>query len=337
MEDTNIKNGVQQGQQNQVRQQVQAGTINGTQQIQQGSVVSQQMQQQTQYSQVNGFVGNRANGVQGQVVGQVRPQVNNQVSGNIGFQGMNQVAGQYAGQVQTQQYQGQPQVQAQGQGQPQIKVQPQVQPQAQPKMNNQFSNPQNVGQNPMRNVNYAGNVGIYNGTENKVQQGQYSHVSGFVGSNVNGVQGQMGQVQSAGQVANNQGVKENAGSIAGTVEQAPSNQFFDKLFNSKPQQEPQHMSGYVGGYVEAPQEKVVRIGYNVEGTQASNLPATKVGFLQKVKQLLVPSEWTLPELRINLTKKEEKVLTEVHDFLFQEVTLKTFTDLFKFGKNKNNG
>ena len=116
------------------------------------------------------------------------------------------------------------------------------------------------------------------------------------------------------------------------MEQAPSNQFFDTLFNSKKEQESQQMSGYVGGYVEAPQEKVLKIGYNEEGTQASNLPVKKVGFLQKIKEFLVPSTWTVPEIRVNISEKEEKVLSEVHDFLFQEITLKTFTDLFKFGK-----
>ena len=69
------------------------------------------------------------------------------------------------------------------------------------------------------------------------------------------------------------------------------------------------------------------------------LPA-KVGIWSKVKGVLFQEINFTKPIVLELTPKEEKVLTEVHDFLFQEVKFPELHDfLFKeisfFGKKKN--
>lgn len=82
--------------------------------------------------------------------------------------------------------------------------------------------------------------------------------------------------------------------------------------------------------------------YKLEETQeAGNLPAV-VSMWSKLKNLLFKEiDWNKP-IVLELSEKEEKVLTEVHDFLFQEVKFPELHDFFfkeinifsKFGKNK---
>lgn len=68
--------------------------------------------------------------------------------------------------------------------------------------------------------------------------------------------------------------------------------------------------------------------YNlVETQEAGNLPAV-VGKWGKIKSLLFREiDWNKP-IVLELTEKEEKVLTEVHDFLFQEVKFPELHDFF---------
>ena len=67
--------------------------------------------------------------------------------------------------------------------------------------------------------------------------------------------------------------------------------------------------------------------YKLEETaQSGNLPAV-VGFWGRMKSLLFQEiDWNKP-IVLELTQHEEKVLTEVHDFLFQEIE---FPELHKF-------
>ena len=58
--------------------------------------------------------------------------------------------------------------------------------------------------------------------------------------------------------------------------------------------------------------------YNLEENAGSNLP-TQVGVWGKVKNFLFQEIDLNKPIVLDLTPKEEKVLTEVHDFLFQEV------------------
>ena len=65
---------------------------------------------------------------------------------------------------------------------------------------------------------------------------------------------------------------------------------------------------------------------------SSELP-TKFGMWSRVKSFLFQEIDLKKEIVLELTPKEEKVLTEVHDFLFQEIS---FSGLFSLGKNKKN-
>ena len=110
-----------------------------------------------------------------------------------------------------------------------------------------------------------------------------------------------------------QGPKEDAGSIAGVM------------------QPPVGMGGYVGGFVGAGQ---------VSGYTANEMQEARAGLPVK------PSLWTrfkaflfqevdlTQEIAIELSAKEEKVLSEVHDFLFQELSFKGFMNILKIGNDK---
>lgn len=58
--------------------------------------------------------------------------------------------------------------------------------------------------------------------------------------------------------------------------------------------------------------------YNLNENAGSNLP-TQVGVWGKVKNFLFQEIDLNKPIVLELTPKEEKVLTEVHDFLFQDV------------------
>lgn len=88
--------------------------------------------------------------------------------------------------------------------------------------------------------------------------------------------------------------------------------------------------------------------YNLQESAGSNLP-TEVGVWGKIKNVLLKEVdlkgFLLQEIDLNkpivleLTPKEEKVLTEVHDFLFQEVKFPElhdflFQEITLFGRNK---
>ena len=68
--------------------------------------------------------------------------------------------------------------------------------------------------------------------------------------------------------------------------------------------------------------------YNlVESQEKSNLPAV-VSTWGKIKNLIFKElDWN-KQIVLELTEKEEKVLTEVHDFLFQEVKFPELHDFF---------
>jgi hypothetical protein len=79
----------------------------------------------------------------------------------------------------------------------------------------------------------------------------------------------------------------------------------------------------------------------VETSEVGNLPAV-VGMWSKIKGLLVREIDLNKPIVLELTAKEEKVLTEVHDFLFQEITFPELHNFFfqeinlfsKIGKKK---
>ena len=78
--------------------------------------------------------------------------------------------------------------------------------------------------------------------------------------------------------------------------------------------------------------------YNLNENAGSNLP-TQVGVWGKVKNFLFQEIDLNKPIVLELTPKEEKVLTEVHDFMFQEVKFPElhdflFQEITLFGKNK---
>ncbi len=65
----------------------------------------------------------------------------------------------------------------------------------------------------------------------------------------------------------------------------------------------------------------------VETAEAGNLPAV-VGVLSKIKRLLLKKIDLSKPVVLEMTVQEEKVLTEVHDFLFQEIKFPELHDFF---------
>ena len=86
---------------------------------------------------------------------------------------------------------------------------------------------------------------------------------------------------------------------------------------------------YAGKFIETNQNENVNAS---AGVNSSELP-TKFGMWSKVKSFLFQEINLKKDLVLELSPKEEKVLTEVHDFLFQEIS---FSGLFSLGKNKKN-
>ena len=80
--------------------------------------------------------------------------------------------------------------------------------------------------------------------------------------------------------------------------------------------------------------------YKLEETsEAGNLPAV-VSMWSKLKKILFKEIDLTKPIVIELTAHEEKVLTEVHDFFFQEIKFPELHDFFfreihLFGKKKN--
>lgn len=81
----------------------------------------------------------------------------------------------------------------------------------------------------------------------------------------------------------------------------------------------------------------------VETQETGNLPMV-VGVWEKIKSIMFKEiDWNKP-IVLELSEKEEKVLTEVHDFLFQEIKFPELHDFFFqeinifkfFKKNKDN-
>lgn len=131
-----------------------------------------------------------------------------------------------------------------------------------------------------------------------------------------------------------QAPKEEAGSIAGVM------------------QPPIGFGGYVGGYVGEQQDNSQQAGEYVGGfigtdqVQASGHVSNDMKISAGSKALVKPSLWTrfkaflfqeidlTQEITIELSAKEHKVLTEIHDFLFQELSFKGFMNILKIGTDK---
>ena len=78
--------------------------------------------------------------------------------------------------------------------------------------------------------------------------------------------------------------------------------------------------------------------FNLAENAGNNLP-TEVGLWGKIKGFLFQEIDLNKPVVLELTPKEEKVLTEVHDFLFQDVKFPElhdflFQEITLFAKNK---
>lgn len=129
-------------------------------------------------------------------------------------------------------------------------------------------------------------------------------------------------------------IEENAndyvGGFVGEQPQENANGYVGGLVGGQPQIG--QFGGIFGGQTQGEvKEQAQNIGYGtVTGGQtvSKNLPA-KQTFWSKFKSFLFQEIDLNQEIKIELSPKEEKVLTEVHDFLFQEISFKGFMNIFK--------
>ena len=125
-----------------------------------------------------------------------------------------------------------------------------------------------------------------------------------------------------------QGQQENADSLVGVIQpQGYVGGFIGVNNNSE---NVQNSSGtYVGGYIDSSTYTTPSLDNSIEEASSTNLPA-KRGFWSIVKSVLFEKE-----IEFCITEKEHTVLMEIHDFLFQDISIKGFFDILKIGKNKN--
>lgn len=133
-------------------------------------------------------------------------------------------------------------------------------------------------------------------------------------------------------IGGQQGPKEDAGSIAGVM-QPPVGMggYVGGFVGGQQQEQSQQASGYVGGFVGAGQVS----GYAANEMQEARaeLPV-KPSLWTRFKAFLFQEVDLTQEISIELSAKEEKVLSEVHDFLFQELSFKGFMNILKIGNDK---
>lgn len=165
----------------------------------------------------------------------------------------------------------------------------------------------------MGNINFGNNKGNYEG-------------SIFTGDYIGQQNDAIGQQKQA--------PKEDAGSIAGVMQPPIGYGGYVGGYVGEQQGNSQQAGGYVGGFV------------GTEQAQSSGYVSNKIEVSENSKALAKPSLWTrfkaflfqeidlTQEITIELSAKEEKVLTEIHDFLFQELSFKGFMDILKIGTNR---
>ena len=107
------------------------------------------------------------------------------------------------------------------------------------------------------------------------------------------------------------------------------------FFGTNGNTEEQNAGSYVGGFVSNQTNQAQGVGYESISTtdeyDSKKLPV-KAGFWSRIKSFLFQEIDLKQEIRIELSPKEEKVLNEVHDFLFQEVSFKGFKRSLKNNK-----
>ena len=91
---------------------------------------------------------------------------------------------------------------------------------------------------------------------------------------------------------------------------------------------------YVGKYIETDATAQTQAATDANDLVKKGELPTKFGMWSRVKSFLFQEIGLGKKVVLELSPKEEKVLTDVHDFLFQEIS---FSGLFSLGKGKKIG
>lgn len=129
--------------------------------------------------------------------------------------------------------------------------------------------------------------------------------------------------------------QEKADSYVGVIQQPTG--YVGGFFGTTGNTEEQNTGSYVGGFVSNQTQQVQSIGYNEiskTGEEYSKELPVKAGFWSKIKSFVVQKINSIHGIKIELSPKGEKVLNEVHDFLFQEISFKGFKKSLKNDNNK---
>ncbi len=129
--------------------------------------------------------------------------------------------------------------------------------------------------------------------------------------------------------------KEDAGSIAGVMQPPVGfGGYVGGFVGGQTQEQNQQAGGYVGGFIGTQQAQGTGyVSNEIQEIRSKSLPA-KPSLWTRFKAFLFQEIDLTQEITIELSAKEEKVLTEVHDFLFQELSFKGFMDILKIGTDR---
>lgn len=125
-------------------------------------------------------------------------------------------------------------------------------------------------------------------------------------------------------------VEEKANSVAAAADYSPFTGGYVGGFVGNQENDQPEVNQYVGGFV-ANQAATTEVP--AETNYSKSLPL-KRSFWSKFKAFLFQEIDLTQEIIVELSPKEQKVLTEVHDFLFQEMSFKGFMDILKIGNDK---
>ena len=181
--------------------------------------------------------------------------------------------------------------------------------------------------------------GTYNSNQNTTYgESNYEKGVNQYGSDLNYVTKKNKNVSSIyGNIYNTSNIpQEKADSITGVIEQPTYVGGFFGTTSQEPQQSQYSQTGtYVGGYINNSQTTNDTKYYDdcetqsaIAANEKTNLPVKRT-FWSKVKTFLFGTEVT-----IEITEKEQNILTKIHDFLFQDISLKGFLNILKIGNDK---
>ena len=127
-------------------------------------------------------------------------------------------------------------------------------------------------------------------------------------------------------------VDQKADGIAAAADYSPFTGGFVGGFVGNQENDQPEVNQYVGGFVSNQNVGVSE----VPATSKSKALPIKRSFWTRFKAFLFQEIDLTQEVVVELSPKEHKVLTEVHDFLFQEMSFKGFMDILKIGNDRKN-